>query len=378
MDMRPGMHWISPLALASAVVAGSTAGCGMGRKSAPQQQPPRPTLTAARDRQISMFGELPTQAPEPYRSRTWTSLRQHTDAEDGADFDPDLDPTGRRLAFASTRHSAKPNLYVKDVDGRAVTQLTADPSSDVQPSFSPDGRRVAFASDRSGNWDIWLISVDGGQPVQLTQGSGHDVSPSWSPDGRSLVYCSLPPSGGQWELRLADAVDGGAQRFIGYGLFPQWSPVGDTILYQRARQRGSRWFTVWTVELIDGEPRYPTEIASSADYGLILPAFSADGSQVAYCAVSTVAEVEAGVQASADQADVWVVRADGRGRARLTDGLGASFSPTWSRDGRIYFTRRCQGRENIWSLTPPRTVEPGATLSSSDAAGRAPVIGGGP
>lgn len=355
---------------------------GCAPEPAPQpvqvvQAPPRPMLAAARDRDITMFGELPLRGETPYIATGATALRQHTFAEEGADFDPDVDSSGRQLVFASTRHTGKPNLYVKSVDGMAVTQLTSSSASDVEPAFSPDGRRVAFASDRSGNWDIWIVGLDGQQPVQVTQGPANQVSPSWSPDGRSLVYCSLPPNGGQWELWVTDATAGATRKFIGYGLFPEWSPVGNTILYQRARQRGSRWFSIWKLELIDGEPRYPTEIASSAAHAMILPTWSADGTQVSYCAVTAAAmPLEAGgLSPMADQADIWVVNADGRGRTQLTDGLGACFSPTWSSDGRIHCIRRRGGLENIWSLLPATHQPFSADLDTTLSRGIPPGIG---
>ncbi|MCH7814525.1 MAG: PD40 domain-containing protein, partial [Planctomycetes bacterium] len=208
----------------------------------------------------------------------------------------------------------------------------------------------------------------GGQPVQLTDGPGHDVGPSWSPDGKSLVYCSLSEAGGQWELWVVDTTAGGPRRFIGNGLFPQWSPVGDTIVFQRSRQRGGRWFSIWTLELVDGEPRYPTEIASSSEQGLILPAWTADGGRIAYSGVTALSypAVEAPMVGPAGQADIWVVDADGSRRIRMTSGPGAGFSPVFSPDGRIYFTRRIMGLENIWSVgaSPPGSAE--ARLSRID------------
>ncbi len=88
--------------------------------------------------------------------------------------------------FASTRHSAHPNLYIKSLHGSAVVQLTSDPSSDIQPVFSPDDSRVAFASDRTGNWDIWVIDRQGGNRIRLTDGHTVNFGPAWSPSGQVL------------------------------------------------------------------------------------------------------------------------------------------------------------------------------------------------
>ena len=144
----------------------------------------------------------------------------------------------------------------------ADSQLTSDPGADIQPAYSPDGAWVAFASNRGGDWGIWTVSSSGGQPVQVTSSPGDEVHPSWSPDGQRIVYCVRSVTSGQWELWITDAQVGATSRFIGYGLFPEWSPSGDTIVFQRARERGSRHFSIWTLTLVDGEPRYPTEVAS--------------------------------------------------------------------------------------------------------------------
>jgi TolB protein len=336
---------------------------------APPPPPPpdtRPKLAAARDAQISQFGELPDKPDVPYYTRSATSLLQHTHAEEGADFDASISPDGNSLIFASTRHNVAPDIYYKTVDGIAVTQLTADPAADVQPIYSPDRTKVAFASNRAGNWDIWVIGLDGQRPVQITDGPGDEVHPSWSPDGSQLIYCGLPPRG-QWELWVTDAKAGGKKRFIGYGLFPEWSPIGDIIAYQRARERGSRWFSIWTVELVDGEPRYPTEVAASADAALISPTWSRDGVRLAYTAIVPSNSGSPELPAGAEQADVWVVDTDGRSRLRLTDGHTSNFGPTWSPDGRVYFTSSRNGHETIWSLLPLMTETAPADVATVSA-----------
>jgi Tol biopolymer transport system component len=314
----------------------------------------RAMLTAARVHNLSFFGEPPAPADPAYSSRTLISAAQHTFTEVGADFDVDVDSSGQRLVFASTRHSLNPDLYWKSVDGVAITQLTSDPSSDIQPAFSRDGAKVAFASNRTGNWDIWVIGTDGGPAVQITRGVADDVHPSWSPDGTQLVYTSLPPNGGPGQLWIADAVAGGTARFIGYGLFPNWSPVDEVIVYQRARERESRWFSIWTVRMVNGEPRYPTELAADVSNAMIQPSFSHDGMRIAFVGTNSMPTSRTFGDLVPSQAyDIWVMNMDGRNRVRLTDGITANYSPTFAPDGRVFFTSNRSGSESIWSLLAP-------------------------
>lgn len=295
---------------------------------------------------VNIYGEL---RPAIYRSgesRPALSFQQHTSTDEGHDADVVVDPTGKWLAFSSTRHSERADIYLQRIDGSSVIQLTNDPGDDVQPCFSPNGSKIAFASSRSGNWDIYVMDVDGKNVEQLTSGLAQDLHPTFAPDGNRLAYCSLTHSG-QWEIWLIN-LSTRERKSLGPGLFPTWCPRRDIdrIAFQRARQRGSRWFSVWTLDLVDGEPRRNAEIAVSSNAAAVCPAWSPDGMQLAF---STILQPQSREQEALPQQELWVVNADGSGRQRIAEG-NTNLTPFWSANNRIYFISDRGGQENIWSV----------------------------
>ena len=292
---------------------------------------------------VNVFGEMDGAAREgDVRTVGASGFQQHTSVDEGEDSDVTVDPTGRWLAFTSTRHNEGGEIYLQRVDGTSVTQLTSDSARDAYPSFSPDGKWIAFSSTRAGNWQIYRMDLDGRNVVQVTSGPMQAIHPSFSPDGTRLVYSATGARSRQWELWTVNLLTG-ERRQIGYGLFPSWSPdkAADRIAYQRARQRGSRWFSLWTLDLVDGEGRRTTEVAVSSNAAIVTPCWSPDGRKLAFTTV---------VQSGRGQQDVWTVDADGANKRRLTDGNGTNLTPAWAADGRVYFVSDRSGNESIWSI----------------------------
>ena len=313
---------------------------------------------------LGLFGDVP--AGEDRRTSPMDStqnVRQITFTAEGADFDPAVDPTGKWVAFASTRHRASADIYVQRVDGTTVTQLTTDPGNDVMPAFSPDGGQIAYCSDRNGNWDIFVMDVAGGQSVQVTHAATHEIHPSFSADGAQLVYSTFNSQSGQWEVVVIDVDNPARKRFVTHGLFPSWSPVDNRILFQRSRQRGTRWFSVWTIDLVDDQAMQATEIAASYNAAIITPNWSPDGRHIVF---STVIDPQADGSQRPEQADVWIVAADGTSRINLTNSRFANLQPTWSSDGSIYFVsnRGEGGVENIWSIRPDHGLQVAEALGN--------------
>jgi len=298
---------------------------------------------------LNLWGELPGQNDDAPRDAT-LNIRQVSYTREGADFDATITPDGKHLFYASTRHRKTADIYMKSVDGQTVTQFTSDPANDVMPAVSPDGSMVAFCSDRSGNWDIYVKRIEGGKTIQITQDPAHEVHPSWSPDGTELIFSALGRQSGKWEMVVVDVDFNAKRRFIGFGLFPEFSPDGRKIVYQRARFRGTRTFSVWTMDYADGEGRHPTEIAGATNAAVINPTSSPDGRRVAFATVLNPTSDDP--TARPESANLWIINVDGTGRVKLTNDTYANLQPTWSPDGTIFFVSNRSGYDNIWSVRP--------------------------
>ena len=96
-------------------------------------------------------------------------------------------PDGTQLAFARYDDAALNwEIYVADVDGGGVVNLTNHPDEDIQPSWSPDGSRIAWRTNRNGIAEIHTMHPDGSTVVNLSNGVASG-DPDWAPDGARIA-----------------------------------------------------------------------------------------------------------------------------------------------------------------------------------------------
>jgi dipeptidyl aminopeptidase/acylaminoacyl peptidase len=109
--------------------------------------------------------------------------------------DPQISPDGKTVAFVVTwqlreENKSASNVYLVNVNGGDVRQLTNAKGSNNSPQWMPDGKTIAFLSTRDGESQIWMISVSGGEAKKIshirTEASGLVVSP----DGKWFAFSS--------------------------------------------------------------------------------------------------------------------------------------------------------------------------------------------
>lgn len=177
---------------------------------------------------------------EPYTHKTYDFQDTSPHKALGI-FDPALSPDGSKLVF-----TAIGDLWMLDLAGEELSQLTDDPAIDLSPTFSPDGTQIAFVSDRDGKSDIWIMTLDGGALEKVTDLDMPPNAPSFSPDGKKIAFLKdsmqaifLAGTVEVLDLETSEVTN------IGRSLFgpsqPDWSPSGEKVAVIARRPDNNRF-----------------------------------------------------------------------------------------------------------------------------------------
>ena len=117
---------------------------------------------------------------------------------DGFDGDPAWSPSGRQVAFTSSRDNGTLNVFVLDVATGTTRRLTATSSTGGPagsgfaarfPTWSPDGTMIAYSVQDGTGSSLWVMNADGSSKRRLTiPSSADDLEPFWSADGSAIIF----------------------------------------------------------------------------------------------------------------------------------------------------------------------------------------------
>jgi len=233
-----------------------------------------------------------------------------------------------------------------------VVPFATQPGKKLNPAFSPDGRLVVYAWDtpNQDRYNIYVQEIDTKAVRRLTNYAGDDCSPVFSPDGRYIAFTRehrdlmLVPSSGGPERRIA-----GIENGVPMGV--DFAPDGKSIA-TIDRIPGTESFAIFLVSTSTGEKRQLTfPPPGSIDDSF---RFSPDGQSLAFAR-----------GASLNELDVYVMPSGGGTAKRITTDNSYIGGVAWTADsGEIIFSSRRSGTEQMWRIpgiggTPHPVTETG-------------------
>jgi len=232
-----------------------------------------------------------------WRQRLGTTAATQLTAGGGYDYQPDVSPDGKWVAFDRYDGNAV-ELELLELSTGKVMALTSNHAVNLEPRWSPDGSRLAFVSTAyEGRWHVYTMSVRDGrgtEPVRITTDRDsklpryyysvydHYLSPTWSPDGKELIVISnrgeIWGTGGFWRMR-AEPSD--SMRLIHFEettwkARPDWSPDGKRVVY--SSYVGTQFNQLW---LMTSDGGVPLELTYGA-FDATSPRWSHDARHIAY------------------------------------------------------------------------------------------------
>jgi len=191
----------------------------------------------------------------------------------GLTISPRFSPDGGRLAYTSY-HRGNPNLYVTDLSQDKTTKaISWQKGLNMSPAWSPDGQSMITTLSKDGNSDLYLMTPVGRILERLTTNQGISCSASWSPDGRRFAFVS--DRSGNPQIYIMDVGTRQVQRLTYNGnenTTPSWSPKGDLIAYTGLN--GS--YHLYTISPNGGQPTQLTQYWGNFES----PSWSPDGRQI--------------------------------------------------------------------------------------------------
>jgi Tol biopolymer transport system component len=356
------------------------AGGGAARKAAEFDAPgedaiPTPGLAWTRDGRslaVVMGGEkqapsialVPAQGGEP---------RKLTNPPEGSqgDASPAISPDGLSMAFVRNLDEDRADIYLCDLKGGALRQLTFDNHQVRGLAWSEGGNDLIYSANRGNGWRLWRLPSYGGSPRDLMAAGNRTSYPAVAPKGHMLAFTESPAVSAIWMARIGEPDAAAQEQQVIRSAFqetgaawspdgkkianiseqtgapeiwvgeingsnrvqvtrldgprirnPRWSPDGNTILFET---RGQRGVEIYTVPAAGGKVTRILADASDASW-------SRDGKRIYYSA----------------NAQIWHADRDGSHAEVLTHRFGSG-APEESADGKWIYYR---SRRTIWRVPP--------------------------
>lgn len=267
---------------------------------------------------------------------------------------------GGQIVFTCQRGDFN-QICLMNADGSGYRQLTDSPHNSYYPAISPDGSTVVFATNQGDFFDLYLLILSNGKLLQLTQNIGNAFAPRFSPDGQQILFLN---SINQQPAAIWVMGARGEDPHLLYAaeqpiVAADWSPDGQAIAFAMPVERPFA-YEIFLLDLthLDQPPRRLShnlpDIGGSLDWSpdgtnLLIYAGPVNGREIFRLDVNSgeVTQLTFGGNNAAaayspdeqyivynslrnnNQADLFIMRADGHSTRQLTDFPEPDWQPHW-------------------------------------------------
>jgi len=244
-----------------------------------------------------------------------TSYQQLTDVQ-ANNYYPTYSPKGGSIVYASNQNGGVFDLFLFIFDGSRLIRLTNFIGNVISPSFSPDGKKILFANRAAeGPTSLWTVDNTGENSDLLYAGPNTIVAADWSPDGNTIAFAMAVNAPNEYEIFLMNSDGTNAQQLTnglpGIGGSIDWSPDGKYLLIYAGPQGDKNIFR------IDVQAKTAAQLTLGGNNAA--STYSPDGQWIAFNSLR-----------NNDQADIFIMRADGSSMRQVTDNPEPDWQPQWA------------------------------------------------
>ena len=85
------------------------------------------------------------------------------------------------------------DIFMADLNGNIVKQLTNSKGYDAEATLSPDGKKMLYTSTKDGDLELYVMNLKNGKEKRITNTLGYDGGAWFSPDGKKIIWRASRP-----------------------------------------------------------------------------------------------------------------------------------------------------------------------------------------
>ena len=247
--------------------------------------------------------------------------------------DPQVSPDGKNILFGVKRNDLAENrgnndLYIVNVEGEGIIQITKTPSSEFNARWRPDGKKIGFLMAEGSAPQFYEMNPDGTGMEKISNEAGGVDGFEYAPKGDHIVYYKSVTIQKQDPILFKDLPRATGKVYDGlmYRHWTEWSDGTFQHIFIQPYQNGE-----WVGKSIDLMPGEPFDAPLKPMGGIEQVCWRPDGRAVAY----TCKKKSGTADATSTNSDIYLYDLDLKTTINLSEGMaGYDIEPRFSPDGK--------------------------------------------